>query len=180
MRRTCEPEASGQAKRYRASSSLRDVALAIWAGGPDDSLGGDDLVVDSDVGNNRLRQPSRIKSQALSRSQTANLTAKSREIPTSGCRCRAPSRVEGAPLITWRRTIRAVSAPLTTLDPGVAALLGALVGGVASLFATAVTLWGSKITARRKERGVVAAAALLVQDDFIHSQVTLARALDRY
>jgi len=73
-----------------------------------------------------------------------------------------------------------VSAPLTTLDPGVAALLGALVGGVASLFATAVTLWGSKITARRKERGVVAAAALLVQDDFIHSQVTLARALDRY
>jgi hypothetical protein len=64
-------------------------------------------------------------------------------------------------------------------DPGWAALLGAIVGGAASLGGTAYTSWRTTATARTENDKLVAATAMLMQDDFYHFQVTLARALDR-
>jgi hypothetical protein len=65
------------------------------------------------------------------------------------------------------------------IDPGLAALAGAFVGGAASLGATLLTGRANSRSAEKTEKKLVAATALLMQDDFYHFQVTLARALDR-
>jgi hypothetical protein len=67
---------------------------------------------------------------------------------------------------------------MPTLDQGWAALLGAFVGGLATLGGTMLTGWSSTRAARRDHDDLVSATALLIQDDFLHYQATLARALD--
>jgi hypothetical protein len=65
------------------------------------------------------------------------------------------------------------------LDQGWAALLGAIVGGAATLAGTVLTGYLTGRAAKKRERALLAATALLVQDDFWHFQATLARAIDR-
>ncbi|MGH9075885.1 MAG: hypothetical protein ACRDY0_00250 [Acidimicrobiales bacterium] len=65
------------------------------------------------------------------------------------------------------------------LDPGWSGVIGALVGGGASLGGTVLTGSINGRTARAAQGEMVAANALLMQDDFYHFQVTIARALDR-
>jgi hypothetical protein len=67
---------------------------------------------------------------------------------------------------------------MPTLDQGWAALLGAVVGGLFTLGGTLITGRISARAAKREHDDVVAATALLMQDDFLHYQATLARALD--
>jgi hypothetical protein len=67
---------------------------------------------------------------------------------------------------------------LAGLDQGWAALIGALVGGLAALGATLLTGWAANRQAAEQQRGLNRAAAILLQDDFWHFQATLARALD--
>jgi hypothetical protein len=64
------------------------------------------------------------------------------------------------------------------LDQGVAALLGAGVGGAASLLATWWTGRQANRQAERTDRQMTGAAAILLQDDFYHYQATLAHVLD--
>lgn len=64
------------------------------------------------------------------------------------------------------------------LDQGLAALLGALVGGAASLAGTWLTGWQAQRQASDADTDKTRAAAILLQDDFYHYQATLARALD--
>lgn len=65
------------------------------------------------------------------------------------------------------------------LDPGLTALLGAVVGSLGTLGASWITGWNSRQLSKKDRRELVEATALLMQDDFYHFQVTLARALDR-
>jgi len=67
---------------------------------------------------------------------------------------------------------------MPTLDQGWAALLGALVGGGASFAATWFTLRKQDAAAKQRQADLDAATALLIQDDFLHYQATLAYALD--
>ncbi len=69
---------------------------------------------------------------------------------------------------------------LATIDPGLAALLGAIVGGLASLAGTWLTGRQSSNAAKKQDQALAAASALLLQDDFWHYQATLARALDAH
>jgi len=64
------------------------------------------------------------------------------------------------------------------IDPGIAALSGAFLGGAASLGATLITGRQNSRAAREAQKALVAATALLMQDDFYHFQVTLVRALN--
>jgi hypothetical protein len=66
------------------------------------------------------------------------------------------------------------------LDPGVATLLGALVGGAASLFGTVLVQHSASRSSRRAHEELIAATAILIQDDFYHFQSTIARAIDRW
>lgn len=67
----------------------------------------------------------------------------------------------------------------STLIAALAGLFGAAIGGL-------LTLWGTIISNRAQRRDAAAdahsqavATSLLIQDDFLHYQATLARALDR-
>jgi hypothetical protein len=67
---------------------------------------------------------------------------------------------------------------MPTLDQGWAALLGALVGGAFTFLGTYATWRKDARASQRKENALNSATALLIQDDFLHYQATLARALD--
>lgn len=60
-----------------------------------------------------------------------------------------------------------------------AGIIGAVVGGLATLAATWLTGHQSRTAAARAGDDLTAATALMMQDDFYHHQATLARALDR-
>jgi hypothetical protein len=68
---------------------------------------------------------------------------------------------------------------MPTLDQGWAALLGAVVGGLFTLGGTLITGRVAAHSAAVKDRALTSATALLMQDDFLHFQATLARSLDR-
>lgn len=63
------------------------------------------------------------------------------------------------------------------LDPGWAAIIGATLGGVGTLLGSAVASVISDRSSKERDERLVQATALLMQDDFYHFQVTLARAL---
>lgn len=58
-------------------------------------------------------------------------------------------------------------------------IIGALVGGLATLAATWLTGHQSRQASNRSNKELIAATALMMQDDFYHYQATLARAIDR-
>lgn len=58
-------------------------------------------------------------------------------------------------------------------------IIGALVGGLATLAATWLTGYQSRQASNRSNKELIAATALMMQDDFYHYQATLARAIDR-
>lgn len=60
-----------------------------------------------------------------------------------------------------------------------AGIIGAVVGGLATLAATWLTGHQSRRAADKAGDDLVAATALMMQDDFYHYEATLARALDR-
>ena len=65
------------------------------------------------------------------------------------------------------------------MDAGLAAVLGAAVGGLCTLGAGVLTMSSASRSAAKAQDSLIAATALLMQDDFRHFQVTLAVALDR-
>lgn len=65
------------------------------------------------------------------------------------------------------------------MDQGWAALLGAFIGGGFALAGTLITLGKQANDAKKKEAALTSATALLILDDYLHYQATLARALDR-
>jgi len=67
---------------------------------------------------------------------------------------------------------------MPTLDQGWAALLGAVAGGLFAFLATYVTLVKNGRAQRKRDRALDSATALVIQDDFLHYQATLAHALD--
>jgi hypothetical protein len=67
---------------------------------------------------------------------------------------------------------------MPTLDQGWAALLGAVAGGFFAFLATYVTLVKNDRAQRRRETALDSATALVIEDDFLHYQATLAHALD--
>ena len=60
-----------------------------------------------------------------------------------------------------------------------AGIIGALVGGCATLAATWLTGYQSRQSTAKAQTDLIAATALMMQDDFYHYEATLARALDR-
>ncbi len=69
--------------------------------------------------------------------------------------------------------------PVALSSDAWAGLLGALIGGLATLSAQALNNWYQGRSAARAGKDAVAATALLMQDDFLHYQATLARSIDR-
>lgn len=66
------------------------------------------------------------------------------------------------------------------LDPGWAGIIGAAVGGLGTLGGTWITGRQTRKAASQANTKLISATALLMQDDFYHFQVTLARALNRW
>ena len=62
----------------------------------------------------------------------------------------------------------------------IAGLVGAVIGGLASFGGTWYNAQSVSKAAEQSQAALVSATALLMQDDFYHFQVTLARALDRW
>lgn len=68
--------------------------------------------------------------------------------------------------------------PLALSSDAWAALGGALIGGLFTFAAQALGNWHQSHSAAVAQRNAVAATALLMQDDFLHYQATLARSID--
>lgn len=78
----------------------------------------------------------------------------------------------------------AISSTASTIIAALAGLLGAVIGaGAGGYFTLRVQRTTDRFqreTAADEKRRLAAATALLIQDDFLHYQATLARALDRW